>query len=276
MRAPLLSIPLVLAPVVALAAFSCSSSSSNGTTSTTDSGSVDETSDDTGSKPPKDTATADVTPEAPKDPLAGCTLDPGGGDAGVGPSDGGADPTGGADKFTLAMALAGFPDGSGVLKAKITTEMGAIVCELDDANAPVSVANFIGLARGTRPAQKTGTDWTYSHFYDGLKWHRVVDGFVIQGGDPAGTGAGGPGYDLPNEHQVTERLGTLAMAAASAPSGSQFYIVIGAGPKANYNVFGTCDTDVASAIGGVPVNPANDAPKTPIHMQKVEIARCPK
>ena len=176
----------------------------------------------------------------------------------------GGDPIGGADKFTLAMALAGFPAGSGVLTAVITTERGQIVCKLDDAHAPVSVANFVGLARGTRPAQRSSSEWTYTKFYDGLLWHRVVADFVIQGGDPDGTGGGGPGYDLPVENQVVEPEGTLAMAAAAVPSGSQFYIVTDMGPAAKYNVFGTCTTDVAKLV------------KQRDHMQKIEIARCPK
>ena len=261
----------------------CSSSSSDGG-SGGDSG-VDTSPGDTAPPPPdtnpKDTGGTDDTADAPGDPLAGCTRDPG-----TPTPDGGSPIDGGfaADAstnpidpstFTVDMAMAGFPSGSGTLTALITTEMGQIVCTLDDAKAPVSVANFIGLARGTRPGLRGSTTvWTYTHFYDGLKWHRVIPDFVIQGGDPLGNGTGGPGYDLPDENHATEPTGTLAMAASTAPSGSQFYIVVGAGPAANYNVFGKCTTDVANTIANVPTN-ASDMPKTPVHMQTIEIARCP-
>ena len=259
----------------------CSSSSSDGGGSGSDSG-VDSISDDT-LLPPDDSGVDETADTAP-DPLAGCTRDPGAPppDGGT-PVDGGfasdastdpVDPT----TFTVDMAMAGFPSGGGTITALISTEMGQIVCTLDDAKAPVSVANFVGLARGTRPALRgSTTTWTWTHFYDGLKWHRVIPGFVIQGGDPLGNGTGGPGYGLPVENHVAEPKGTLAMAATgpTAPSGSQFYIVVGKGPTADYNVFGTCTTDVANTIANVPTNPANDMPKTPVHMQTIEIARCP-
>jgi peptidyl-prolyl cis-trans isomerase A (cyclophilin A) len=205
------------------------------------------------------------------DPLAGCTRDPGA--PAITPTTGN-DPTGGAASFTLEKALEGFPAGSGALIALITTEHGNIRCELDTAAAPISVANFVGLARGTRPYLSQGT-WKGGRFYDGLLWHRVIPDFVIQGGDPLGTGSGGPGYSIPVENQVAEPLGTLAMAASNEPSGSQFYIVVGTGPAPNYNVFGKCDTEAAIAISKVPRG-TRDKPTTPVHMQKVDIARCPK
>lgn len=285
----------------ALFAVACSSSAET-PPATTEDASVDSTLD-VATEAASDTADAADA----YDPLQGCTRDPGAGDAGVfdaggmdtapadtntdtGSADGAADagdagssdsgdPTGGAEKFTMAMATAGFPSaGSSVdWVAAITTEYGVIRCVLDPAAAPISVANFIGLARGTRPYidPKTGA-WTTGHFYDGLKWHRVIPDFVIQGGDPLGNGTGGPGYDLPVENHVAEPLGTLAMAAGTAPSGSQFYIVVGKGPAADYNVFGKCTTDVAIAISMVPANASSGRPKTPVHMQKVEIAQCPK
>jgi peptidyl-prolyl cis-trans isomerase A (cyclophilin A) len=206
------------------------------------------------------------------DLLAGCTKDPGGAPPAF-DANAADDPIGGADKFTMAQALAGFPDASGKLTAVITTEKSAIRCTLDETAAPVTVANFVGLARGTRP-YRSGTTWQVGRFYDGLTWHRVIPNFVIQGGDPAGTGSGGPGYPLVNENHVAEPLGTLAMAASTVPSGSQFYIVVGTGPAANYNVFGTCSTEAAIAIANVDRD-ANDRPKTPVHMQRIDIGRCP-
>ena len=220
----------------------------------------------TGDAEPADTSTPVV------DLLPGCTKDPGATPPTFDPN-AADDPLGGADKFTLAMALAGFPAGTGKLTAAINTEKSIIKCELSETAAPVSVANFVGLARGTRP-YKNKTKWQVGRFYDGLVWHRVIPGFVIQGGDPDGLGTGGPGYDLVKENQLDEPLGTLAMAAAKAPSGSQFYIVVGTGPAANYNVFGTCSTEAAIAIAAVPRD-TDDHPKTEVHMLRVEIGRCP-
>lgn len=212
------------------------------------------------------------TPPAPE-AGTGCTADPGA-PAGTVDANAASDPTGGADKFTLAMALAGFPDAKGKLIATISTEKSTITCELDEKAAPISVANFVGLARGTRPFKNASGKWKLGRFYDGLIWHRVIPDFVIQGGDPDGDGTGGPGYDLVKENQLEEPLGTLAQAAAKDPSGSQFYIVVGKGPAANYNVFGKCTTEAAIAIAAVERD-RNDAPKTPIHMQRVDISRCP-
>ena len=205
--------------------------------------------------------------------LAGCTKDPGGGIAPKFDPNASSDPLAGS--FSLSQALEGFPEGNGTLTAAITTELGGIKCTLDDKNAPLSVANFIGLARGTRPYQNPSTKtWQSGHFYDGLLWHRVIPDFVIQGGDPLGNGMGGPGFDLATENQIDEPMGTLAVAAAAEPSGSQFYIVVGTGPAAQYNVFGTCDTVAAIMIAGA-ARDTNDKPTTPVHMQRIDIARCP-
>jgi len=230
---------------------------------------------DTGS--PGDSAVDSDKTDTPADTGDGCLTDPGvTPKAPVTTTD---DPTGGADKFTLDMALEGFPKGTGILVAKITTEQGVITCALDERNAPISVANFVGLARGTRYALASGT-WTTKKFYDGLIWHRVIPDFVIQGGDPRGSGTGGPGYSLPNENHAPQDTGVIAMAASQpdgvtfVPSGSQFYIVVGSGPKPDYNVFGACDTDAAIKIAGVPRS-STDKPTTPVHMN-IEIKRCPK
>ena len=260
-------LPVAIASSLALAlVVSCSSSTPSG---------VGVGDGDAGQKP--DTARADAASlEAGPgpDPLEGlgCTKDPGATAPTFDPASA-SDPIGGADKFTMAMALAGFPAGGGKLTAAISTEKSFIKCELAETAAPISVANFVGLARGTRPYKLTAK-WQVGHFYDGLTWHRVIPDFVIQGGDPVGDGTGGPGYDLVKENQLDEPLGTLAMAASTKPSGSQFYIVVGKGPAANYNVFGTCTTENAIAIAAVPRD-TSDAPKTPVHLIKVEIARCP-
>lgn len=117
--------------------------------------------------------------------------------------------------------------------AIIHTSKGDITCELYPEKAPLSVTNFIQLAQGG--------------FYDGLLFHRVVPNFVIQGGDPKGTGSGGPGYTLPAEIDLPHPQGALAWARLpdqfnplKRSSGSQFYITIEATPHLNneYTVFG--------------------------------------
>jgi cyclophilin family peptidyl-prolyl cis-trans isomerase len=117
--------------------------------------------------------------------------------------------------------------------AAISTAKGDIVVELDASAAPQTVNNFVFLAR--------------QGFYDGLTFHRVEPGFVIQGGDPTGTGAGGPGYNVPAEIQLPHVEGAIAMARRAdevnptrASSGSQFYITLAPTPFLDgaYTVFG--------------------------------------
>jgi peptidyl-prolyl cis-trans isomerase B (cyclophilin B) len=111
----------------------------------------------------------------------------------------------------------------------LETSKGVIKFELYPKEAPQSVASFIDLAQ--------------KGFYNGLTFHRVEPGFVIQGGDPNGNGTGGPGYNIKDEFNFHKHvLGTVAMARASMPNsaGSQFYICLGAAPflDNNYTVFG--------------------------------------
>lgn len=257
--------------VFAIGGAACSSSSDDAVTP--DDGAAPSTTD-SAPRPAIDAAPFDAAGvDAGPDPLEGCTKDPGAPATTVDPASK-SDPTGGAASFTLAQALAGFPAGAGKLSAGIRTEKSTIRCELLEAVAPISVANFVGLARGTRPYKDDNGKWKVGHFYDGLTWHRVIPDFVIQGGDPGGDGTGGPGYDLVKENQVDEPLGTLAMAASSKVSGSQFYIVVGKGPAAEYNVFGTCTTENAIAIAAVERD-SRDTPVVPVHMLTVEIGRCP-
>jgi cyclophilin family peptidyl-prolyl cis-trans isomerase len=130
--------------------------------------------------------------------------------------------------------------------ATIKTNYGEIVLELFPKDAPVTVNNFVFLAR--------------QGFYNGVKFHRVVKGFVIQGGDPTGTGSGGPGYRFADEKITKDYVaGTLAMANAGAnTNGSQFFITLvdlrGSLPK-KYTIFGqvTSGFDVVQKIGDVPV-----------------------
>jgi len=135
-------------------------------------------------------------------------------------------------KFTLEQATKGL-SGSGPLNAKIETTLGTFNCELYDKQAPITVANFVGLARGLRPWKdpKTGKWEEKKPFYDGLIFHRVIPGFMIQGGDPLGVGTGNPGYRFEDEFSPElkfDKPGLLAMAnAGPATNGSQFFITEG-------------------------------------------------
>ena len=129
----------------------------------------------------------------------------------------------------------GLPDG---LYTRITTERGVVVCEIFFEKTPLTAVSYVGLAEGTlgpRPRKP---------FFENLKWHRVVAGFVIQGGDPTATGDGGPGYGFPDELVPGLRhdsAGTLQMANDGPDSnGSQYCLMLGAQQRLNYlhTVFG--------------------------------------
>jgi cyclophilin family peptidyl-prolyl cis-trans isomerase len=147
--------------------------------------------------------------------------------------------------------------------ATMHTNHGAIAVELFDDDAPKTVENFLKLSR--------------DGFYDGVIFHRVIPDFMIQGGDPSGTGTGGPGYtfeDEINQHKV-ER-GALAMANAGPDTnGSQFFIVTTqAAPwlDGKHTVFGrvTEGMDAVDAISGVDTDP-NDKPREPVTIERVEL-----
>ena len=138
------------------------------------------------------------------------------------------------------------------LYAEIKTDRGTIICSLEYQKVPMTVSNFVGLAEGTLKANGS----TGKKFYDGLTFHRVEPGFVIQGGDPAGDGSGGPGYEFPNETVPSlkhDGPGVMAMANAGPDTnGSQFYITMKATPwlDGGYNIFGRVvqGMDVVKAI----------------------------
>jgi peptidyl-prolyl cis-trans isomerase A (cyclophilin A) len=182
--------------------------------------------------------------------------------------------------FTLEEATKGL-SGSGLLTAKIETTLGTFTCELYDKQAPVTVANFVGLARGLRPWKdtKSGKWVTKKPLYDGLIFHRVIPGFMIQGGDPLGTGTGNPGYRFEDEFSPDlkfDKPGLLAMAnAGPATNGSQFFITEGTPTHltGRHTIFGLCDpVSLVTKITGVERG-ARDKPTTDVVIKKVTISR---
>ena len=183
-----------------------------------------------------------------------------------------------AGDFTLDEALAGI-DGPGPLRAIVTTEKGEITCELFPEKAPNGVANFVGLARGLRAwKDPTTSQWVRRRFYDGLTFHRIIDDFMAQGGDPLGTGFGGPGYKFPDEiSDLLHQPGTLAYANSGPNSnGSQFYIteVTTDWLDGGYVIFGQCaPMSVIQTITALPTD-ANDHPLEDVHTLTVRISLC--
>ena len=136
--------------------------------------------------------------------------------------------------------------------ATMHTNHGDIVIELFGNHAPATVENFIGLATGTANyTTPNGKGETSGPFYDGVIFHRIIDGFMIQGGDPTGTGRGGPGYQFQDEFHPELRFDRpflLAMAnAGPSTNGSQFFITVAPTPHLNnhHTIFGEV-TDPAS------------------------------
>src|ERR1051325_784326 len=152
--------------------------------------------------------------------------------------------------------------------------MGNFTVELFEKQTPKTVENFIGLADGTKVEGK--------RFYDGLTFHRVIDGFMIQGGCPLGTGTGGPGYtfkDEPHPELTFDKPYLLAMAnAGPGTNGSQFFITVGATPWLNFKhtIFGEVadqsSRDVVDAIAKAPTGPG-DRPAEDVTIEHVEVVR---
>jgi peptidyl-prolyl cis-trans isomerase A (cyclophilin A) len=171
-------------------------------------------------------------------------------------------------------------------KATLHTNHGDIVINLFGDHAPKTVANFVGLATGTLEYAdpQTGAP-TKGNFYDGLGFHRVINGFMIQGGCPLGTGTGGPGYAFDDEihpELVFSKPYLLAMANAGlrmgkGTNGSQFFITVGPTPHLNrkHTIFGEVADEasrkVVDEIAAVPVG-RNDKPVNPVVIESVEIA----
>ena len=161
------------------------------------------------------------------------------------------------------------------------TTMGRMTCQLYAKEAPITVANFIGLATGTKPWVDPLTDKkvTGKPFYDGTTFHRVIPSFMIQGGDRRGTGEGDAGYYFEDEIVPTLQFnipGRLAMAnSGPGTNGSQFFITEVPVPELNgkHTIFGQCDPHsvlIASSIARVERNP-QDKPLVPVVVNKVTI-----
>lgn len=151
--------------------------------------------------------------------------------------------------FTLADATKGLAP-AGKLVAEIATDAGKLRCELFDDKAPKTVANFVGLARGLRPFKDPKTsDWVKRPGYDGTVFHRIIKGFMIQGGDPMGTGQGEPGYVFADEvwpGATHDRRGLLCMANRGPnTNGMQFFILDGPAKHLDrsFTIFGSCGPD---------------------------------
>jgi peptidyl-prolyl cis-trans isomerase A (cyclophilin A) len=165
--------------------------------------------------------------------------------------------------------------------AIIDTTAGKMTCVLFPDKAPIGVANFIGLARGTKDWTNPGTGRKMHGvpLYNGTIFHRVIPEFMIQGGDPAGTGMGDPGYKFKNETSpdlLFDRPGRLAYANAGPDTnGSQFFITEVAYPSLNggYTIFGQCDdptVELEKKIARMPRG-ANDLPNDPVKITKITI-----
>lgn len=166
-------------------------------------------------------------------------------------------------------------------KAILHTTAGDINCTLFKDKAPVTVANFIGLANGTKEwtnpvshAKKTNTP-----LYDGTIFHRVIPEFMIQGGDPAGNGTGDPGYRFKDEFSDLkfDRPGRLAMANSGPnTNGSQFFITEVPTPHLNgkHTIFGQCEPlSLVQHIARMPKDPSTDRPFSPVRIKHIEIVQ---
>lgn len=182
-------------------------------------------------------------------------------------------------QFTLAEATQGLPD-RGALVATIETSKGTLTCRLFEQDAPMTVANFVGLARGTRAFldPKTRT-WEKRPYYDGSPFHRVIPGFMVQSGDISGTGAGQAGYRIANETSPKlkfNRPGLMGMANRGPNTGSaQFFITEAAAAHLDggYSLFGECKpAAVVRKIARVKRDP-NDKPLEPVGIVKITISR---
>jgi cyclophilin family peptidyl-prolyl cis-trans isomerase len=210
--------------------------------------------------------------------------------------------------FTLEMAFEGAPEladkTKGKLYATFKTSMGSFECELYEDQAPLTVANFVGLARGVRPfldpAERKATEWKKRRYYDGTIFHRVIKDFMIQGGDPTAMGVGTPGYFIPDEFDPKLRHdgpGYLSMAnrnpydqATDKPiyddktgltvgntGSAQFFVTVRPTMPLNdrHTIFGKCNPELPIQISEVPTlsRPIRDKPRENVTIETIEFAR---
>ena len=184
-----------------------------------------------------------------------------------------------ASAFAFGIARA-VPAADG-LYATFTTNHGEFVAKLEFEKAPVTVANFVSLAEGTRAwLHAPSGSLKRAPYYDGLTFHRVISGFMIQGGSPNGLGTDGPGYRFCDEfHPDLEHTGSGILSMANSgtnTNGSQFFVTLGPTPHLDlkHSVFGSVveGMQVVQAIGQVTTG-ANDKPVQPVVMQSVRITR---
>ena len=194
--------------------------------------------------------------------LAGCSVDTGGSTAGVGSPAPAGSPGANGCPTSPPTALA-----AGQLRTvTIATELGSLSIEIDAALSPIAAANFVALAE--------------CGYYDGVVFHRVVPGFVIQGGDPTGTGTGGPGYTIPDEPVTAAyRRGVVAMARTSQPNsvGSQFFIVLDDAaaersltPVNTYQIIGSVTTGM-DTVDAIAAAADRELPSDPVVMTDVGV-----
>ena len=182
------------------------------------------------------------------------------------------------DAPAATAAVTTVPNGPFVV---MDTSMGRITCQFYQKQAPKAVATFIALAQGTKDWTDPTTNKVMHHkpLYNGTTFHRVIPEFMVQGGDPAGTGMGGPGYEFDDELDPGlnfDRPGRLAMANAGPnTNGSQFFITEQAYDSLNghYTLIGQCDdpsVNVVKTIARVQRD-SNDKPVTPVVLDKMTI-----
>jgi len=171
--------------------------------------------------------------------------------------------------------------GAGVY-AHITTNHGAMIARLFAEDAPKTVENFVGLAEGKKQWMNPRTSTMVRRpYYNNLTFHRIIPGFMIQGGDPEGTGTGGPGFTFADEFSSKLRHskpGILSMANRGPnTNGGQFFITLGPTPHLNdrHSVFGEIveGMDTLMTIGKVPTEKGSNRPLKPVVMKSVRIER---
>lgn len=168
------------------------------------------------------------------------------------------------------------------LYAQFVTSEGTFTVRLFDQEAPKTVENFVGLAQGTQEWTDPRTNRKVKQpYYDGIIFHRVINGFMIQGGDPLGQGIGGPGYTFADEFHPSlrhSRMGILSMANRGPnTNGGQFFITLVPTPWLDnkHSVFGEIvqGIDVVQKIGRTPTSKPADRPVTPVTIESVTIER---